>query len=73
MASFGLDGNHGLDRLGAMVHALDVGGPTVPEASGFEAILAGARKRLAHDDMLLAEIGSVLDSLYTHFSGSRKP
>ncbi|MGM3274753.1 chromate resistance protein ChrB domain-containing protein [Ralstonia sp. 24A2] len=73
MASFGLDDNHGLVRLGAVVHALDVGGSTVPEAGGFEAILAGARKRLANDDVLLAEIGSVLDSLYTHFSGSRKP
>ncbi|WP_197325553.1 chromate resistance protein ChrB domain-containing protein [Ralstonia solanacearum] len=73
LASFGLDDNHGLARLGAVVHALDVGGSTAPEASGFEAILAGARKRLADDDALLAEIGTVLDSLYAHFSGSRKP
>ena len=73
LASFGLDGNHGLARLGAVVHALDVGGTTVPEAGGFEAILAGARKRLADDDALLTEIGSVLDSLDAHFSGSRKP
>jgi hypothetical protein len=72
LASFGLDGNPGLARLGAVVHALDVGGTTAPEASGFEAILAGARKRLADDDALLAEIGTVLDSLYAHFSGSRK-
>ncbi|MDB0568707.1 chromate resistance protein ChrB domain-containing protein [Ralstonia solanacearum] len=73
LASFGLDDNHGLARLGAVVHALDVGGSTAPEAGGFEAILAGARKRLADDDALLAEIGTVLDSLYAHFSGSRKP
>lgn len=73
LASFGLDENHGLARLGAMVHALDVGGSTTPEAGGFEAILAGARKRLPDDDALLAEIGAVLDSLYIHFSGSRKP
>ncbi|MEF2250576.1 chromate resistance protein ChrB domain-containing protein [Ralstonia solanacearum] len=73
LTSFGLDGNHGLARLGAVVHALDVGGTTAPEAGGFEAILAGARKRLADDDALLAEIGGVLDSLYAHFSGSRKP
>ncbi|WP_296227709.1 chromate resistance protein ChrB domain-containing protein [Ralstonia sp. UBA689] len=73
LASFGLDGNHGLARLGAMVHALDVGGAAAPEASGFEAILAGARKRLVDDDALLMEIGTVLDSMYAHFSGSRKP
>lgn len=72
-ASFGLDDDPGLARLGAMVRALDVGGATTAEAGGFEAILAGARKRLADDDALLAEIGLVLDSLYTHFSGSRQP
>lgn len=73
LASFGLDDNPGLVRLGAMVHALDVGGSTVPEASGFEAILAGARKRLADDDALLTEVGTVLDSLHAHFAGNRKP
>ncbi|CAJ0884858.1 hypothetical protein GJQ57_22510 [Ralstonia pickettii] len=73
LASFGLDGNHGLSRIGAVVHALDVGGTTASEAGGFEAILAGARKRLADDDALLVEIGAVLDSLYAHFSDGRKP
>lgn len=72
LASFGLDANHGLSRLGAMVHALDIGGPPVPEASGFEAMLAGARERLADDDAVLAEVGLVLDSLYAHFSRGRQ-
>ncbi|MNF05901.1 Chromate resistance exported protein [compost metagenome] len=54
-----------------MVHALDIGGAQAPEASGFEAVLAGARERLADDDALLAEIGRTLDSLYVHFSGKR--
>jgi hypothetical protein len=72
LASFGLDDNRGLARLAALVHALDVGGATVPEAPGFEAMLAGARKRLGDDDALLAEVGTVLDSLYAHFSASRK-
>jgi len=35
--------------------------------------LAGARKRLADDDALLAEVGTVLDSLHTHFCSARKP
>ncbi|WP_454742193.1 chromate resistance protein ChrB domain-containing protein [Cupriavidus necator] len=73
MSSFGLESNRGLSRLGTMVHALDIGGISVPEASGFEAMLAGARARLADDDALLAEIGTVLDSLYAHFSANRKP
>jgi hypothetical protein len=51
-----------------MVRALDVGEGFVPEADGFEAMLAGARQRLADDDALLAEIGGVLDSLHAYFS-----
>lgn len=73
LASFGLDDDRGLERLGTMVHGLDVGGLTVPEAAGFEAMLAGARKRLADDDALLAETGTMLDSLYAHFGAGRKP
>jgi hypothetical protein len=68
VASFGLESDRGLQRIGALVHALDVGGGVVPEASGFEAMLAGARQRVVNDDQLLAEIGVVLDSLYAHFS-----
>ncbi len=36
-------------------------------------MLAGARARLKDDDVLLAEIGMVLDSLYAHFSINKKP
>lgn len=67
MASFGLDADPGLARLATIVHALDVGGDPVPEAKGFEAVMAGARERLTDDDALLAEISTVLDSLYAHF------
>src|SRR5882672_3755387 len=68
MASFGLQDDAALMRLGAMVHLLDVGGEPVPEAHGFEAVLAGAGERLPDDDALLAETSTVLDSLYAHFS-----
>ena len=67
MASFGLEDDAALVRLAAMVHLLDVGGEPVPEAKGFEAVMAGARERLPDDDALLAEISGVLDSLYLHF------
>ncbi len=73
LTSFGLEGERGLSRLAEMVHALDVGGATTPEASGFEAVLAGARKRWSDDDSLLTDIGGVLDSLHAHFSSPRKP
>lgn len=67
MASFGLESDAALLRLAAMVRVLDVGGEPVPEASGFEAVLAGARERLADDDSLLDAMSIVLDSLYAHF------
>lgn len=68
LASFGLDTDPGLARLGALVRFLDAGDGFMAEASGFEAILDGARRRTADDDALLDELSGVLDSLYTHFS-----
>ena len=67
LAAFGLEGDAALRRLAALVHQLDIGGDPVPEASGFEAVLAGARERLADDDALLAEMSGTLDSLYAYF------
>jgi hypothetical protein len=67
MVSFGLNEDPALVRLGAMVHSLDIGGEPVAEAKGFEAVLAGARERLADDDALLAEMSGVLDSFHAHF------
>ena len=67
MASFGLEGNRALVRLATIVRALDIGGEPVPEAEGFEAVMAGARERLADDDALLAEMSTVLDSLFAYF------
>ncbi|RJF96001.1 chromate resistance protein ChrB domain-containing protein [Noviherbaspirillum saxi] len=72
LASFNLAVTPGLAKLAALVHALDVGGVIPPEASGFEAILTGARARLNNDDALLAEIGTVLDSLYIHYNKEQK-
>ncbi|MCX5542405.1 chromate resistance protein [Paraburkholderia sp. CNPSo 3076] len=72
LASFSLDRDPALVRLGAMVHALDVGGASVPEAIGFEAVMAGTRGRAADDDQLLAAMSPVLDSMYTHFVASEK-
>jgi len=67
LASFGLEVDPALVRLGLMVHALDVGGDPVPEAKGFEAVMGGARERLSDDDALLTEMSTVLDSIYAHF------
>jgi hypothetical protein len=72
LVSFGLDEDPALLRLGEMVHALDVGGAPVPEAIGFEAVMAGARQRASDDDQLLDEMSRVLDSIYAHFASSTK-
>jgi hypothetical protein len=68
LASFDLEGDPALARLGTLVHHLDVGGEPVPEAAGFEAMMSGARERHADDDALLAEMSPVLDSLHAHFA-----
>ncbi|MDE2367916.1 MAG: chromate resistance protein [Burkholderiales bacterium] len=74
MAAFGLESDAALARLAAIVHALDVGGEPVAEASGFEAVMAGARARLGDDDdALLAEMSGVLDSLHAHFTRESAP
>ena len=60
-----------LVRIGEMVHGLDVGGEPTAEASGFEAMLSGARTRIDDDDQLLAEMAGLLDSLYVHFQSGK--
>jgi hypothetical protein len=72
LASFGLEDDRGLAQLARLIHVLDVGGAAAPEAAGFEAILSGARARLPDDDDFLREVGTVLDSLHTHY-GKESP
>jgi hypothetical protein len=72
VASFGLDRDPALTRLGQLVHALDVGGALVAEASGFEALMAGARQRAADDDALLEQMSAPLDSMYAFYAEPKK-
>lgn len=65
LASFGLEQDPRLARLGGIVHYLDAGGIPAPEASGLEAVLAGLRELHADDDALLAAAGTVFDALIT--------
>lgn len=69
--AFTLEKDTALVRIGVMVHGLDVGGEPTAEATGFEAMLSGARARIDDDDKLLAEMAGVLDSLYVHFQGGK--
>jgi hypothetical protein len=70
LASFDLDDDPALVRLGKIVHALDVGGPPAPEAAGFEAVMAGTRQRVENDDQLFERMSPVLDALFTHFAAT---
>jgi len=67
VASFALETDPALSRMGVLVHTLDVGGVPVPEAAGFEVILTGMRASGADDDQMLAAMMPVLDALYTAF------
>jgi hypothetical protein len=70
VASFALEQDDGLARLGALVHHLDVGGIPTAEGPGFAAVMAGARALQPNDDALLEAMTPVLDSLYKTYSST---
>ena len=67
LASFGLEAAP-LQRLGGIVHFLDVGGIQPSEAAGIERVLAGLRETIADDDALLSAASTVFDGLYHAFA-----
>jgi hypothetical protein len=68
-ASFGLDRDPRVARLGRLIRYLDIGGVPVPDAAGFASIMAGAHSRHGDDDdVLLKDMSVVLDSLYAAYS-----
>jgi hypothetical protein len=73
LASFGLDADPRLQRLGTVVHYLDAGGIPVPEATGVEAVLAGQRSLHTDDDALLEAACTVFNALYANASSPPTP
>lgn len=67
LASFGLEGNPALLKLGALVHSLDVGGLPAAEAAGVEMVLAGLRASQPDDEALLAAASGIFDGIYMNF------
>lgn len=67
LASFGLEADVALARLGLLVHGLDAGGVQLPESPGVERVLAGMRGAIANDDQLLAVANGVFEGLYLAF------
>lgn len=68
LASFGLEADAALAKLGALVHCLDVGGTSVAEAAGVEVMLSGARRSCSDDDALLAQAAQTFDYLYAAYA-----
>ncbi|MBI1397957.1 MAG: hypothetical protein GC151_18440 [Betaproteobacteria bacterium] len=66
-ASFDLESDVALEKVGAIVHYLDVGGIPVPEAPGFETIIRGMQRRCSVDDELLLEAEKLFDYAYAAF------
>lgn len=65
-ASFGLM-EPAIQRLGLLVHYLDVGGVQPPEAVGVEAALEGLSTTITDDDQLLNLASTIFDGLLTTF------
>ena len=63
-ASFGLEADPALSRIGLAVRFLDAGGIPVPEAEGLGAVLTGLQQVHNNDDTLVAAAGAVFDALY---------
>ncbi len=70
LASFGLEGDPALERIGTIIHYLDAGGVPVPEAIGLEAMLRGAQQLIEDDDSLVNEAGKLFQFLYIHYTAS---
>jgi len=69
LASFALEDDPALVRIGVLIHYLDVGGVPVPEAVGVEAMLRGAHGLLEDDDRLVTEAAKLFEFLYVHYKG----
>jgi hypothetical protein len=64
LASFELDKNPGLVRIGTLIHALDTDGTKLAEAAGVQTLLQGAMRRTDNADQLLKETEMTFDLLY---------
>jgi hypothetical protein len=70
LESFGLTKDAALNRIGALVHHLDIGGIPVLESAGLETLLNGMLKRWPNDNELLAEAEKIFDAFYQAFLGN---
>jgi hypothetical protein len=62
--AFGLEEDAALERLGELVHYIDIGGIPVDEAAGVETLVRGLQAQHASDDRLLVAACALFDTLY---------
>lgn len=62
--SFGLHLDPALERLGQLVHCIDVGGIAIDEAAGIETLVRGLQAQHDQDDALLAAACTLFDTYY---------
>ena len=68
LASFGLEHDPALAKIGAVVHFLDVGGIPAADAKGLETMLRGIKENARSDDGLLAAAMRILDLFYSAYA-----
>ncbi|HET7363902.1 MAG TPA: chromate resistance protein ChrB domain-containing protein [Burkholderiales bacterium] len=64
LARLSLGRNPALAKIASIVHFLEIGGVTVPEAAGVQTLLQGALRRSSTPQELLAEAEKTFDLLY---------
>ncbi len=64
LARLDLAKNAALAKIGSIVHFLEMGGTSVPEAAGVQTLLQGALRRSPTPEELLAEAEKTFDLLY---------
>jgi hypothetical protein len=68
LASFGLEDDPALVRIGKAVHYLDAGGIPVADAAGLETALRGSKEKTRGDDARLAAAMRVFDLFYSAYA-----
>jgi len=69
-ASFGLDADPAIARIGAAIHFLDAGGIPIADAKGMETVLRGIRGKARNDDEAVSKACGVFDYFYSAYSSS---
>jgi hypothetical protein len=67
--SFGIAADPGIERVGELVHYIDVGGIPVDAAPGIETVVRGLQAQHARDADLLAAATQLFDTLYLAMKG----